>query len=105
MFETSLVKSLKEKVEELRMEVFKLKQELMFQQRESEVKKQEAITALRDAMKKSLIESDLARQEAIAKLEVYEKLDTKADANTIKDMIGKLIEAIGKNKQDINVIK
>ncbi len=43
------------------------------------------------------------QQEALAKLSVYEKMDTKEDANTIKSMVGQLITMIG--KQTVSVIK
>lgn len=55
-------------------------------------------------MQEVLIKSDITREAALAKLSVYEKMDTKADANTIKDMVGKLIEVIGVvGKPSVNV--
>lgn len=75
-------------------------------ERNSVLETQEKLNSLKSDMKKSLIDSDLARIEATSKLEVYEKIDTKADANIIKETVGKLVEALGKNqKQDISVIK
>ena len=84
-------------------ELADLKHEKKHEQREFELSKEEAINRLRNEMKEDLIKSDLIRVEAVAKLEIYEKTDTKADANTIKEMIGKLIDMIG--KQDVKVIK
>jgi hypothetical protein len=62
---------------------------------------------LRAEMQQALIQSDLTRTEALAQLKMYEKMDTKADANTIKEMVGKLIEAIGKVSvpSQISVVK
>jgi hypothetical protein len=55
-------------------------------------------------MQEALIKSDISRESALAKLQVYEKMDTKADANTIKEMANKLIEIIGVvGKPSVNV--
>jgi hypothetical protein len=99
----SNVYALREKLSELQRKIFELEREKAYQDRESEISKQEAITKLRGEMQKSLVESDLLRQEAVAKLTVYEQVDTKSDANCIKDMIKQLIDKIG--AQQVNVVK
>lgn len=73
-----------------------------------QIENEKAIAALQKEMQRSLIQSDLSRVEAVAKLNIYEKTDTKADANAIKEMIGKLIDTIGKQHQQpaqISVVK
>ncbi len=69
-----------------------------------DLNKQEAINKLREEMQKALITSDLERTEAVAKLEMYEKFDTKEDAKVIKDLLKSLVEMVGKQKE-INVLK
>lgn len=59
---------------------------------------------LRKNMQEALIKSDLLRTEAVAKLAVYEKLDTKADANIIKDSVKSLIEGLSK-KSEVSIVK
>lgn len=61
------------------------------------------IIQLQRDMEKALIQSDLTRVEAVSRLEVYQKTDTRADANTIKDMVKQLIDSIG--KQNVNIVK
>jgi hypothetical protein len=79
------------------------KWKLTILEKEAELSTEKKLAELRKSMQESLIKSDLLRTEALAKLEIYEKTDTKADANTIKEMIGQLIGTIG--KQNVNVIK
>ena len=86
-------------------EVEKLKQEMSIKDRECDLRVQEAVQRLREEMTKRLVESDIARESALGKLAIYEKMDTKADANTIKEMVGKLIESIGKNVPQISMVK
>ncbi len=66
---------------------------------------EEAKNVIRKEMEKSLIESDLLRVEAVAKLEAYEKINTKEDHNHLMKMLEKSIEALGKQKQEVKVIK
>jgi len=73
-----------------------LKFELMHAKEMASIDKEKALQAQANEMSKSLVQSDITREQALAKLAVYEKMDTKADANTIKEMVGKLIDAIGK---------
>lgn len=53
---------------------------------------------IRKDMQKSLIESDLLRATAVAKLEAYEKMDTKAEREHINKMLEKAIEGLSKEK-------
>jgi hypothetical protein len=84
-------------------EIRDLKWKMSTMEKEYELSTEKKINELRKSMQESLIKSDLVRTEAVAKLEIYEKTDSKADANAIKDMIGKLIEKIG--SQTVNVVK
>lgn len=97
------IKSLNLTLSELNNKIQCLENEIKLSVREREIITNEKLAKLRESMQESLIKSDLLRTEALAKLEVYEKTDTKSDANTIKEMIGRLIEVIG--KQNISVIK
>ena len=92
-----------EERETLKKKNEELKRENKYLEREYDLKTEEKLNELRKEMQESLIKSDLLRTEALAKLEIYEKTDTKADANTIKEMVTKLISTIG--KQNINVVK
>lgn len=105
MFGASIqeVKKLEEEIRELKDQVKAARFDLSHAQEKAELDKERALNSLRKEMQESLIKSDLMRVEALAKLEIYEKTDTKADANTIKEMISKLIGVMG--KQEINVIK
>ena len=84
--------------------------ELRFQQNHlketTDLDHDKKVMALQRDMQKSLVQSDLTRVEALAKLEIYEKTDSKADANHIKEMIGKLIDQLGKQQApaSINVV-
>jgi hypothetical protein len=105
MFGNALVKQLEKEKDGLILEMKKLENELIFQKRQSDLKTAEAINKLREEMNKRLVESDILRNEAKAKLEIYEKMDTKTDAECIKNMVKQLIETIGKMKNDVNIIK
>ena len=80
-----------------------LKFELMHAKELANIDKEKALQELTRKMQESLVTSDISREQALAKLSVYEKMDTKADANTIKDMVSKLIDAIGKT--NVNLLK
>jgi len=87
-------------------ELRELKWKVNCAEREYQLKTEEKLNEVKKSMQESLVKSDILRTEAIAKLEIYEKTDSKADANAIKDMIGKLIEKIGSQPQaSINVVK
>lgn len=55
---------------------------------------EEKLNTLRKEMQKSLTESDLKRVEAIAKLETYEKMDTKTERDAIRNMLEKAIAGL-----------
>lgn len=87
---------------EAREELRDIKWKLSTVEKEAELLTEKKLNDLRKSMQESLIKSDLLRTEALARLEIYEKTDTKADANTIKDMVKQLIDVVG--KQSLNVI-
>ena len=126
MFGSSVEEELKEalerskaKVQSLQTELNKNQDELRAQKdlnrdlewkvkilgQEAELDHQRKVNELRASMQESLIKSDLLRVEALAKLETYEKTDTKADANTIKEMLSKLIDNGKQQPTNISVIK
>jgi len=52
-------------------------------------------------MEQSLIESDLKRVEAVAKLNTYIDMDTKEERKHIQNMLEKAIEGLGKQKIEL----
>lgn len=87
-------------------EIAKNKQDLSFVKREYEIKTQEELNKLRKEMEKSLVTSDLIRTEAVAKLAIYEKMNVKDDANTIKEMAKELIKAVSSiASSKVNIVK
>lgn len=111
MFRTSLDKA-RENIESLEKQLEVEKQRrveaenaLKYVEKKQQLEIDNAVNKLREEMQKRLVESDVQREVAVAKLEVYEKLDTKADAAVIKDMVGKLVDALTKVQQTINVVK
>lgn len=104
------VKSKSEEMERLTRKQEDELKELRFQTKHMEEKlaleHSKKTVELRQEMQKALVNSDLTRVEALAKLAVYEKTDTKADANVIKEMLGKLIDQVGKvQPATVNVVK
>ena len=95
-----LTRKQEEELKELRFQTKHMKESL-------ELEHDRKLMSVQREMQKSLVDSDLTRVEALAKLEVYQKTDTKADANHIKEMIGKLIDQLGKPQApaSINVVK
>ena len=97
------IKQLKEQIDKLKEENKNINFEFSCTQRKNELSIAEAINKLRADMNKALIESDLKRVEAVAKLEVYEKIDTKTQVNAISDMLKTAIQGLSTAK--VNVIK
>ncbi len=54
------------------------------------------------SMQKDLIESDIQRVRAIAKLETYMDMDTQDERKHIQEMLEKAIDALGKRQVTIN---
>jgi septal ring factor EnvC (AmiA/AmiB activator) len=77
--------------------------QLNHQKQQADINEEKALQKQANEMKQALITSDITREQALAKLTVYEKMDTKADANTIKEIANKLIDAIGKT--NVNLLK
>ena len=78
----------KQKVKDLEWEIKKLKDIQAF-----EIEK--AKDTIRKDMRKALIESDLKRTEAIAKLNTYIDMDTKDERKHIQKMLEKAIDSLG----------
>jgi len=95
VFKTSEVNQFKEKIRELEWEIKKMEDHHAF-----EVEK--AKDTIRKEMEKSLIESDLLRVEAVAKLNTYVDMDNKDDRKHSQKMLEMAIEALGKQKVEIN---
>lgn len=71
-----------------------LSNELSNLKREYELKTQEELNALRKSMEKALIESDIKREVAIARLEAYEKMDSKTDREQISKMLETALDGL-----------
>ena len=82
----------KSRAEELKAQVDELKKKL---ERLEEWEMENAKHEVRKEMEKALIESDLKRVEAIAKLNTYIDMDTKDEKKHIQKMLEKAIEALG----------
>lgn len=107
MLKVTMEKELREKEiekEQLNMYITQIERKHEHAIKIEKLKRDEFIVKFKTEMQEELVKSDLLRNEAIAKLEIYEKLDTKADANVIKSMLNKLIEALGKSKE-VQIIK
>ena len=81
---TTLTRELKEKTEEAESSKDQLKNlrfDLECERKSHSLDTERKLAELRKEMHKDLVKSDISRTEAIAKLETYEKTDTKADAN------------------------
>jgi dipeptidase len=68
-------------------------------QKDFELKVEVELNKLKEKMQKALIESDLLRTQAVSKLEVLEKIDTKSDANEIKKLLHEMVASMANNKQ------
>ena len=88
--------------EELEAEISALKKKLDHRQEERKWKIEKATQEVKDKMSKQLVEADLARVDAEARLEAYEKFDSKEDHEAamehLNTLIGSLAEMI-KNPQ------
>ena len=96
------LESRKEKVTELEKKIDRLEADNRDLVRLKEWEIEKAKHELRKEMEKDLIESDLKRVEAIAKLNTYIEMDTKDERKHIQQMLEKAIEALGKQQVVIN---
>ena len=80
---------------EMEWELHKLKETQAF-----EIEK--AKYGIRKEMEKSLIESDIARTEAVAKLNTYIDMDTKDERKHIQKMLEEAIKSLGAQKTIVN---
>jgi len=72
-----------------------LRDESDIRKRQNALSIEEAKNEIRKEMQKRLIESDLLRTEAVAKLDTYEKMDTKDDRKHMRSMLDKAITSLG----------
>lgn len=77
-------------------ELAQTKRELVSAQKDAEYAKRDALDALKKEIEKSLIESDIKREVAIAKLDAYEKMISKDDFNKeVREMLKLAIQSLG----------
>jgi hypothetical protein len=104
----ALERDARQELKEFRNSLDKEKQKLEFDLKyagdTAAIAMEKALQEQARKMSEVLIKSDIERERAKAALAVYEKMDTKADANTIKEMAVKLIEMVGViGKPQVNV--
>jgi uncharacterized secreted protein with C-terminal beta-propeller domain len=93
---------LKDKIRDVESKVKDLEFKLKIAEEWEKVRVEKAKDELRREMQKSLIESDIKRVEAVAKLETYQTMDNKDERKHIMTMLEKSIEALGKEKVTVN---
>lgn len=96
------IDELEDKVSELKLEKKELKRDLELAERKEQWEIEKVKNDIRKDMQKRLIESDLKRTEAIAKLNTYIDMDTKDEKKHIQEMLEEAIKALGKQKITIN---
>ena len=96
MFKTpvAIIKQKDDDIRELKQDIWKLNQEANLVERKHQLEIEEEKNKIRSNMQKALIDSDLERVEATAKLEAYEKMDTKEEREHIREMLGKAIDGL-----------
>ncbi len=87
------------KTERLEKQIWVLEKEKEQMQKDFELKVELKLNELKTKMQKELIESDLLRTQAIAKLEVLEKIDTRSDANEIKTLLHEMVASMASNNK------
>ena len=92
------VQQLKREKEDLEKKIERHTFEVEMIKRKHDLAIVEAKNDLRKEMQKALIESDIKRTEAVAKLETFIAMDTKDERKHIQSMLEKAIEALGKEK-------
>lgn len=104
-----LMRQKDEEISELKEEISDLESELKQERRrdemleeKNELKLEREKDKIRKTMQKSLVESDLQRVEAVAKLNTYIDMDTKEERKHIQNMLEKAIEALGSKNVTIN---
>ena len=91
------------KVEALEKKIWVLEKEKEQMQKDFELKVELKLSELKTEMQKALIESDLLRTQAISKLEVLEKIDTKSDANEIKKLLHEMVASMANNNKQMPI--
>ena len=102
MFMRKKLVELKEQLRERDDEIRELKNKIAISKEWEEINLEKAKDILRKEMQKSLIESDLRRVEAVAKLETYIEMDTKDERRHIQQMLEEAIKSLGQQKITVN---
>lgn len=76
-------------------EIQMLKREAEFKNRMTALKIEESLNVFKKEVSEKLIKSDIERNEAIAKVTIYEQLDARKDMSFIKDTLCRLVEILG----------
>jgi hypothetical protein len=94
----------KQRISSLEDKVRGLEHDLAYERRKKELDIELAKAELRKEMSKSLIESDVKRADAIARLETYEKMDTKDERKAMMSMLEKTIAGLAQQAK-IQIVK
>lgn len=97
-----LVIEYKETVRDLELKIERLEDKLERANGKAEWEVEQIKNTVRKDMQKKLIESDLKRVEAVAKLNTYIDMDTKDERKKMSGMLEEAIKSLGKQKVTIN---
>jgi len=92
----------KETVRDLELKIERLEAKLERANGKAEWEVEKIKNTVRKDMQKKLIESDLKRTEAVAKLNTYIDMDTKDERKKMSGMLEEAIKSLGKQKVTIN---
>jgi len=98
----NLVIDYKETVRDLELKVEKLDAKLERANGKADWEVEKIKSTVKKDMQKKLIESDLKRVEAVAKLNTYIDMDTKDERKKMSGMLEEAIKSLGKQKVTIN---
>lgn len=98
------IDELKDNIQDLKLELRDASKRADRAESRSEWEVEKVKNDVKKDMQKKLIESDLLRTEAVAKLNTYIDMDTKEERKHIQNMLEKAIEGLGKQKE-IKIVK
>ena len=97
-----LVIDYKDTVRDLELKIERLDAKLERANGKADWEVEQIKNTIKKDMQKKLIESDLKRVEAVAKLNTYIDMDTKDERKKISGMLEEAIKSLGKQKVTIN---
>lgn len=98
------VQSLEDRIKQKEERIREIEFQLTTKEKEMCLAVEAAKNEIRKEVQEKLIKSDMERIQAVSKLETYEKMNTKDDANKIREMLDKAITGLT-NRADVKVVK